>query len=185
MTSGAAIGEKLRLVGYTAVHDIILLVCLLVAGVAFGGLLAVGFYVRRGEARPDAGGVRSVAMFRGGRALEGEVEAAEDVGPGEGALRAIVARLEASGVTTTSFGDDEQSWGVHVERAGHAAYLLLAMRDDDEWLLWVLDPSSGGAGPRELLPIIDAALREIHELDEITWKRREDVDGSGSARPIG
>lgn len=164
----------------------IALVCGLAGLVVVGGLFAVAVLSRRGEARPDAPGVRSVAMFRGGLALEDEIGRGDedDVAPGEGALRAILARLEARGVRTTSFGEDEQSWGAHVEHVGEAAYLLLAMREEDEWLLCVLDPSSGGAGPRELLPIVDAALREIDDLDHITWTRREDVDDTGAPGPI-
>jgi hypothetical protein len=141
--------------------------------------MVLGVWTRRGEARPDAPGVQSACTFRGGgRYLTAEEKALEaeqgSLVLGEGILTALTAALRGLGVDMGEPDADDKGWGVRARLGRRSAYLQL-WRDlgDDDWILVVLDPSSGGPGPDELLPVVGRALGTLAGIEGVIWHPRE------------
>lgn len=144
------------------------------------GLVAFGFWVNRGEGRPDVPGVRTLANFRGGTAyvLPSEQEASADNGYGvfgEGLIKALASALASSGFQVDAPSMDDSGWGVTLRRGDLRAYVHLGRVEDEgwEWVLHVVDPSGGGPCRPEVLPPVDAALKSLPGLTDILWYHRD------------
>jgi hypothetical protein len=155
----------------------------LLVGLPIAGLVVLALWSRRGERRADATGVRTLATFGGGAryvlATERQAQRQSGEPVGEALLQAVAGELRQLGLSVTEVDQHESfGWAAHIERGGAKAYLLLGERPDGEhkWVLSVQDPSSGGPGPRSLLGAIDAALKRLAELRDITWHSRQCFD---------
>jgi hypothetical protein len=152
-------------------HSVGILVVEVVAVVAVLGVLiafGTGSWTRRGEGWPDPAGLESACKFSGGSRL------------GEGVMAALVAALAELGVQAVNPDADGIGWGVRATLEGRSAYVHLwrGTGDDDEWILAVEDPSSGGPGAPEIVGAVRRALGTIAALDRITWRPRELVTGT-------
>jgi hypothetical protein len=158
--------------------------------VTVGGLavlmVAAGMWARRGEGRPDRPGVETACTFFGASRLATAGERASEAEHGgmylgEGVMTALVAALGQLGVEARDPGADDFGWGVRATLQRRSAYVHLwrdVEQEDDGWLLFVLDPGSGGPGAPELAAAVRNALGTIAGLDRITWQPRERVPGS-------
>ncbi len=166
--------------------------------VVLGGLavlLGLGAWSRRGETKGDPPGVRSVCSFAGGHGYvtDEEREAAEDAGPGafgEGILRAMLPSLASQGATLGEPDMDDYGWAVTVTVDGVSGYVVVGYVGDPDadWLVTVVDPSSGGPPARDVLPVVDNALRSLDGVTHIAWHARHlhmaGDDSSGRPTPV-
>jgi hypothetical protein len=142
-------------------------------------LFGVAVWARRGERKPDVGGVRTLAAFKGGDQFISVEERQDEQTEGSaalggGLLAALVREIEKQGLEVEAPDRDDYGWGVTVRGGEDKAYVHLgAIEEASAWALMVLDPGSGGPGPRALLPAIDAALKALPGLSKIAWHRRE------------
>src|SRR4051812_33121197 len=130
------------------------------------GLVGLAIWSRRGEGRPDRRGVRTVCRFSGGARYMTDEERADESGStshGEGVVTALAAALGTADVTTTTPDADDVGWAVRASLGRHKAYLqvLHIEEEGDVWVLLVIDPSSGGPGSTQLLPLVDKSIRTL------------------------
>jgi hypothetical protein len=147
--------------------------------VVIGGLLVfvigLAIWTRRGESRGDAPGTRTLCQFEGPAAWGEDGDLEEGVWPGEGLITRIAEELRERGVAAENIDLDDSGWACFAERDGESAYLLLTPSADPEhsWLLNVLEPSSGGPGPANLLQPVHEALQGLEGVVRIRWYARE------------
>jgi hypothetical protein len=151
-----------------------LVVVLIVVGTLVIGLISFAAWMRRGERASDPPNARTTCTFFGGDSYslpnEGEVEVR-----GEGLMEALTSALKQRGATANDPGLTEYSRDLRVRFGSSDTYLQLGFVGDDgyDWVLTALDPSSGGPCSTDVLPAIDAALRSLLGIRDITWHRRE------------
>lgn len=154
----------------------------LVFGILFvvlvGGLMGLAYWVKRGEGRPDVPGVRTIATFAGGDCFVTDEERAaspDDDVPvvfGEGLIEALAKALNERGVRADEIDGDAKSWHVLVEAEGARGFVQIGRSSDaDAWTLGVLDPPTGGPGPRSVVVAVAAALVSLG-LSNVRWHRR-------------
>ena len=155
------------------------IIVLTALAVIIGGLLVfmigLAFFARRGEARPDAQGTRTLCQFEGPSQWGEDGDIEQGVWPGEGLITRLAEALQERGVTTDGIDLDDVGWACFAERDGDRAYLLLTQSADPEhsWLLHVLDPSSGGPGPVTLLFPAHEAVQSLDGALKVRWYARE------------
>ena len=151
-----------------------------IALVVISAPFAFAMWSRRGEGKPDRPGERTVVTFHGGESLvtDDERAAENDEGPGvygEGVAKAIAEALRKRGFAIDTPDADEYGWAMHASKDGERGYIRVGRmghEGDVEWLLQIIDPSSGGPGPASFVPHVDEALRTMGCFTDVSWQRR-------------
>ena len=156
-----------------------LIVVFAIALVVISAPFAFSIWSRRGERKPDRPGERTVVSFRGGESFitdaerEGEKENGFAV-YGEGVANALAEALRKRGFAIDAPDADDFGWAMHATKDGERGYIRVGRMEhegDVEWLLHIVDPSSGGPGPSVFVSHVDEALQELGFTD-LNWQRR-------------
>jgi len=140
-----------------------LIVVFAIALVVISAPFAFSIWSRRGERKPDRPGERTVVSFRGGVITEAE-----------GVCKAIAEALRKRGFAIDAPEADDFGWAMHASHEGERGYIKVGRMEhegDVEWLLHIVDPSSGGPGPAKFVPHVDEALKTLGFTD-VNWLRR-------------
>jgi len=138
-----------------------LIVIFAVALVVISAPFAFAIWSRRGERKPDRPGERTVVSFRGGESLEG-------------VTKAIAEALRKRGFAIDAPDEDDFGWGMHATKGDERGYIKVGRMEhegDVEWMLHIVDPSSGGPGPSAFVSHVDEALKTLGFTD-MNWQRR-------------
>lgn len=152
----------------------VLVVILIIVGALVTGLTALAAWLRRGEHAPDPPNARTTCTFFGGESYSRPNEGEGEV-RGQGLMTALTSALKQRGVAASEPGMTEHSWDLRARFGSSDTYVQLGFVGDDgyDWVLTASDPSSGGPCSIDVLQTIDAALRSLSGIREITWHRRE------------
>jgi hypothetical protein len=150
-----------------------------IALVVISAPFAFSIWSRRSERKPDRPGERTVVSFRGGESLitQAEREREKEDGfsvYGEGVSKALAEALRKRGFAIDTPDADDFGWTMHATRGGERGYIRVGRMEhegDVEWLLHIVDPSSGGPGPASFVPDVGEALEELGFTDA-NWQRR-------------
>ena len=151
-----------------------------VALVVISAPFAFAIWSRRGDRKPDRPGERTVVSFKGGAALitDAERESEKEDGPGvygEGVAKALAEALRKRGFAIDAPSADDYGWAIDATKDGERGYLRVGLMEhegDMEWLLQILDASSGGPGPASFVPHVDEALKALGCFTDLNWQRR-------------
>jgi hypothetical protein len=156
-----------------------LIVIFAIALVVISAPFAFSIWSRRGERKPDRPGERTVVSFHGGESLitaaerEGEKEDGFSV-YGEGVSKALAEALRKRGFAIDAPDADDFGWGMHATKDGERGYIRVGRMEHEgavEWLLHIVDPSSGGPGPGSFVAHVDESLKALGFTD-VNWQRR-------------
>lgn len=150
-----------------------------IALVVISAPFAFSIWSRRGERKPDRPGERTVVSFRGGEsfitAAEREAEKDDGFGVyGEGVTKALAEALRKRGFAIDAPDADDFGWSMIASREGERGYIRVSRMEhegDVEWLLHIVDPSSGGPGPASFVAHVGEALKALGFTD-MNWQRR-------------
>ncbi len=150
-----------------------------IALVVISAPFAFSIWSRRSERKPDRPGERTVVSFRGGESFitaaerEGEKEDGFSV-YGEGVSKAIAEALRKHGFAIDTPDAEDFGWTMHATRDGERGDIRVGRMEHDgevEWLLHIVDPTSGGPGPASFVPHVAEALEKLGFTD-LNWQRR-------------
>jgi hypothetical protein len=151
-----------------------------IALVVISAPFAFSIWSRRGERKPDRPGEHTVVSFKGGEKLitDAEREAEKEDGfsvYGEGVAKALAEALRKRGFAIDAPDADDFGWAMHASKDGERGYIRVARMEhegDVEWLLHIVDPSSGGPGPASFVSHVDEALKSLACFTDVSWQRR-------------
>lgn len=133
-----------------------------IALVVISAPFAFSIWSRRGERKPDRPGERTAVSFHA---------TGED---GERVIEALAEALRKRGFAIDAPDADDFGWAMHATKDGERGYIKLGRMEHEgaaEWLLHVVDPSSGGPGPASFVPHVGEALDGLGFTD-VSWQRR-------------
>ena len=136
-----------------------------IALVVISAPFAFSIWSRRGERKPDRPGERTVVSFKRGACALTEDEAVAN---------AIAEALRQRGFAIDAPDADDVGWAMHATHDGERGFIRVGRMEhegDAEWLLHIVDPSSGGPGPAKFVSHVGEALKTLGFTD-VTWQRR-------------